>query len=209
MAEQIGIEDARKNLGPLVHRVQHGGAEIILTRNGKPAARIVPIPQEPAVTDTYTDAIRDAYLGARKRQWATIHDHVAAYLTGTPADLFEVPWWRAWFGNTQTSQTALTVRRDEFAAALGEVVDLEMLRIAVATGRQYDEPAVLAEVDMDAAYLRVAASVLRAIVTEELDLARRSALFQAEDEDGEVNEELALRGVGELEQRVLAMLPPE
>jgi prevent-host-death family protein len=49
MAERIGIEDARKNLGPIVHRVQHGGVEIILTRNGKPVAKLVPIPpDEPA-----------------------------------------------------------------------------------------------------------------------------------------------------------------
>jgi prevent-host-death family protein len=51
MAEHIGIEEARKNLGPLVSRVQYSGAEIILTRNSKPAAMLVPIPQEPAMTD--------------------------------------------------------------------------------------------------------------------------------------------------------------
>lgn len=39
-ARHIGIEDARKTLGDLVTAVQQG-ADVVLTRNGKPAARIV------------------------------------------------------------------------------------------------------------------------------------------------------------------------
>lgn len=41
-SKNIGIEEARKTLGDLVTSVQQG-ANIILTRNGKPAARIVPV----------------------------------------------------------------------------------------------------------------------------------------------------------------------
>jgi prevent-host-death family protein len=47
-SENIGIEEARKRLGDLVTAVQQG-ADIVLTRNGKPAARIVPYLQEPAM----------------------------------------------------------------------------------------------------------------------------------------------------------------
>ena len=44
-SSEIGIEDARKRLGDLVTAVQQG-ADIVLTRNGKPAARIVRYQQE-------------------------------------------------------------------------------------------------------------------------------------------------------------------
>ena len=47
-SEYIGIEEARKTLGDLVTAVQQG-ADIVLTRNGKPAARIV-VYKEPALT---------------------------------------------------------------------------------------------------------------------------------------------------------------
>lgn len=43
----IGIEDARKQLGPLVDQARTG-ADIVLTRHGRPIARIVPI-EEPAM----------------------------------------------------------------------------------------------------------------------------------------------------------------
>ncbi len=39
-SKYVGIEDARKQLGPLVTAVQQG-TDVVLTRNGKPAARIV------------------------------------------------------------------------------------------------------------------------------------------------------------------------
>lgn len=50
MSKQIGIEDARKTLGPLVDEAR-SGTEIVLTRHGKPIARIVPI-EEPAMPTT-------------------------------------------------------------------------------------------------------------------------------------------------------------
>lgn len=40
-SKEVGIEQARKTLGDLVTAAQQG-ADIVLTRNGKPAARIVP-----------------------------------------------------------------------------------------------------------------------------------------------------------------------
>lgn len=41
MSKEIGIEKARKNLGDLANEVRYTNASIILTRNGKPIARIV------------------------------------------------------------------------------------------------------------------------------------------------------------------------
>ncbi|MFT9669332.1 type II toxin-antitoxin system Phd/YefM family antitoxin [Streptomyces rhizosphaericola] len=38
----IGIEDARKILGDLVDEVRYTGAEVTLTRYGKPVARLCP-----------------------------------------------------------------------------------------------------------------------------------------------------------------------
>lgn len=46
-SKEVGIEQARKTLGDLVTAAQQG-ADIVLTRNGKPAARIVAI-KEPAM----------------------------------------------------------------------------------------------------------------------------------------------------------------
>lgn len=43
--KQIGIEDARKTLGPLVDEAR-SGTEVVLTRHGRPVARIVPV-EEP------------------------------------------------------------------------------------------------------------------------------------------------------------------
>lgn len=41
MPKEIGIEQARKNLGDLVNEVRYTNTFITLTRNGKPVARIV------------------------------------------------------------------------------------------------------------------------------------------------------------------------
>lgn len=53
-SREVGIEDARKRLGDLVTAVQQG-VEVILTRNGKPAARIVRYEDHPATARTATD----------------------------------------------------------------------------------------------------------------------------------------------------------
>lgn len=49
-SQHIGIEDARKNLGPLVTAIQCGDGDVVLTRNGKPAARIVRYQEDPVAT---------------------------------------------------------------------------------------------------------------------------------------------------------------
>lgn len=41
--KEIGIEDARRQLGDIVNRAQYRGEDTMITRNGKPAAFIVPV----------------------------------------------------------------------------------------------------------------------------------------------------------------------
>lgn len=55
-SKEVGIEEARKILGDLVTQVTQTGADIILTRRGRPLARITPL--EPTVTYTSTDLRR-------------------------------------------------------------------------------------------------------------------------------------------------------
>ena len=57
-SKEVGIEQARKTLGDLVTAVQQG-ADIVLTRNGKPAARIVRYAEETATMDTTRDLPQD------------------------------------------------------------------------------------------------------------------------------------------------------
>jgi prevent-host-death family protein len=48
-SENIGIEDARKRLGDLVTAAQQG-TDIVLTRNGRPVARITRYQEVPVIT---------------------------------------------------------------------------------------------------------------------------------------------------------------
>lgn len=50
-SKQVGIEDARRRLGDLITAAQQG-TDIILTRNGKPAARLVAYQGETMLTVT-------------------------------------------------------------------------------------------------------------------------------------------------------------
>ena len=43
MSKEVGIEQARKTLGDLANEVRFTGNDIVLTRNGKPVARIAPL----------------------------------------------------------------------------------------------------------------------------------------------------------------------
>lgn len=52
-SKEVGIEEARKRLGDLVTAAQQGG-DIILTRNGKPAARLVRMEETVTVTTATT-----------------------------------------------------------------------------------------------------------------------------------------------------------
>lgn len=56
MIKYVGIEEARKHLGPLVTAAQQG-SEIILTRNGRPAARIVAYREDPMTIADLTERL--------------------------------------------------------------------------------------------------------------------------------------------------------
>lgn len=61
----IGIEEARKSLGTLVTAVLQG-TDVVLTRNGKPAARIVRYQEEPMITMAELAAHNDMSRNVRK-----------------------------------------------------------------------------------------------------------------------------------------------
>lgn len=46
---EVGVEEARKNLGELVNRVAYAGERYVITRHGRPMAALVP------VTDNQSD----------------------------------------------------------------------------------------------------------------------------------------------------------
>jgi prevent-host-death family protein len=54
MEQEIGIEDARKNLGKIVDHAEHAGETTYITRRGRRSAAITPVPEAPAMTDTAT-----------------------------------------------------------------------------------------------------------------------------------------------------------
>jgi len=80
----VNMLDAKSNLSRLVEAIESGAErEIIIARNGKPAARLVPI---------HASAGRRAY---RRRQ-GKVHDTRAGSGTGRRSGR---PFWRFWFVN--------------------------------------------------------------------------------------------------------------
>ncbi|MDG4784368.1 type II toxin-antitoxin system prevent-host-death family antitoxin [Micromonospora sp. WMMD1102] len=80
-SREIGIEDARKRLGDIVTAVQQG-ADIVLTRNGKPAARIVPIKEQTMTTTTSYGTWANAdgsHLTVEDSVVVALGDHVSDY----------------------------------------------------------------------------------------------------------------------------------
>jgi prevent-host-death family protein len=63
---QISLTDAKARLTDLVRRAE-AGDEVILTRHGQPAARLVPIAHKPSEKER--EALLDALHGAGKRDF--------------------------------------------------------------------------------------------------------------------------------------------
>ena len=60
--KQVGVYDAKTNLPRLLEEVERG-ATIVITRHGKPVARLMPVaPERPSVAETIA-AIREARKG--------------------------------------------------------------------------------------------------------------------------------------------------
>ena len=49
MAQQIGAFEAKTNFSKIIEKAEHG-ADFIVTRRGKPVAKIIPFRQEPEMT---------------------------------------------------------------------------------------------------------------------------------------------------------------
>ena len=82
---QISLTDAKAKLTELVRRAE-AGDDIILTRHGQPAARLVPIARRPS--DGEREALLDALHGAGKRDFGPDAAHISDWLyddNGLPA----------------------------------------------------------------------------------------------------------------------------
>lgn len=44
--DSVNVEEARRNFAELLNEVRYQGRQVILTRHGKPVAKLVPITQE-------------------------------------------------------------------------------------------------------------------------------------------------------------------
>ncbi len=58
---QVSVSDAKAQLTELVRRVE-AGDEVVLTRHGKPAVRMVPVTARPSIADrkALLDVVRDS-----------------------------------------------------------------------------------------------------------------------------------------------------
>jgi prevent-host-death family protein len=68
MHEVVSIRDANQHLSRYLERVEQG-AEVIITRRGKPIARLLPIEPEPSLTDAQR-AARDRLKERMRRGYA-------------------------------------------------------------------------------------------------------------------------------------------
>lgn len=63
---QVSVTDAKAKLTDLVRRAE-AGDEVILTRHGQPAARLVPIARKPSMEEK--EALLEALHGAGKKDF--------------------------------------------------------------------------------------------------------------------------------------------
>jgi antitoxin (DNA-binding transcriptional repressor) of toxin-antitoxin stability system len=101
--EEVGIEEARKNLGPIADRAHNEGTITYLTRYGRPIAAVVPVgSRASAIPDSAIDAAMDAawpdlpegisLSEARRRTIAALnaaHPHLADLLDQTERKAIE------------------------------------------------------------------------------------------------------------------------
>lgn len=164
-AISVGIEEARKNLGPLVSRVQYGESKVVVTRNGKPVALLAQMPQESAMSTPHQE-----YRAARVTQWATLRktvdEVISDYMNAGPATLTQHAWYVACWG--EHGATPSPSLREDLASRMRNILDRSAIELAAETGREYDDPEVLAEIDMDTVWTLANAEHVRAWATTEL-----------------------------------------
>lgn len=47
----MSAEDARRNFADLLNEVRYQGKEVVITRHGKPVAKLVPVPDDSSAPD--------------------------------------------------------------------------------------------------------------------------------------------------------------
>lgn len=118
--KNIGIEDARKSLGGLVTAAQQG-TDIILTRNGKPAARIIRYIEETFTVADLAMSVGMSRNPERVARWA------GCFIEHDPrTGRLPKPWWGQGMGATfsQTQLDQLTAEWHEDATlAEGMAID--------------------------------------------------------------------------------------
>jgi prevent-host-death family protein len=94
----IGIEEARKQLGPLVTAVQQG-TDVVLTRNGRPVARIIRYQEDTrmkvyARRDVPWDPPAESHVVGRFDQYAARYWDLEISDTGDVIDTRRTRLWR-------------------------------------------------------------------------------------------------------------------
>lgn len=79
-SEQIGINEARPILGDLITRVQQG-ADVVLTRNGNPAARLIRYQEEAMLMPVEEETVKVTELRPGDK---IIDDGDELFVTGEP-----------------------------------------------------------------------------------------------------------------------------
>ncbi|MFE2850531.1 type II toxin-antitoxin system Phd/YefM family antitoxin [Streptomyces lavendulae] len=106
-SREVGIEQARKTLGDLANEVRYSGNDIILTRNGKPVARLAPL-KETQMGNTPSRALSEA-LAIMHEAGLPIADRTSEHPLGyhlrtlTDNEVVRISWRNG--SNPETSET--------------------------------------------------------------------------------------------------------
>jgi prevent-host-death family protein len=159
-SKRMKSRELRDRLREILRYVEDGG-QVVVEHYNRPVARIVPIEETAMPNPIPTEAERAAALASYEmhndlaREHSTrVAAHVRAYLRN-PADLTGHPWCpRGWPGNAADST------QDELTDALHQLTYTETLLEADKRGREYDDPTVLADLDMDELWRRACAGYI-------------------------------------------------
>lgn len=114
-SREVGIEQARKTLGDLANEVRYSGNDIVLTRNGKPVARLAPLKENPMSANATralaeaTTIMRNAGLPMADRD----AEHPLGYKLKVMEDTIHLTWW-----NGPTQDVKETEERQRIAFLL-------------------------------------------------------------------------------------------
>lgn len=124
---EIGLREARAQLGELVNQAQYNGVATYITRHGHRVAAIVPIPQEQSMTAkgirlTLDESSKDSgwnWAEAATEQWIDAAEKAGLEVSVISIEVPDVNHDAA-IVEVDGSQYVLTVRNDEIRADLHE-----------------------------------------------------------------------------------------